>query len=164
MNIVSNVSARIIGLAIVAAAIAACQRDGERSSTVDSPAMAGHADSSRGMSGMAGMGGMMSAGMMDSMQVHMRMMDTMTGDRMKEMLPRHRQMAANTLSQMNSEMRSMNVAAGREWQAVVDSIRQDLIRMPEMGARELEAMMPGHHARMTRLMQMHRDMMGRMKP
>lgn len=28
---------------------------------------------------------------------------------------------------------------------------------------ELTAMMPAHHARMTRLMQMHRDMVGNMK-
>lgn len=40
-----------------------------------------------GMAGMAGMGATMSAGMMDSMAVHMRMMDTMTGAQMKAMMP-----------------------------------------------------------------------------
>lgn len=161
MKTAANTSARIIGFVVMAAAtLTACKRDDDRSLTVDSPAAAVRADSTSGMSGMRGM---MGAAMMDSMHTHMRIMDTMSGDRMKEMLPMHRQMAANMLSQMNSEMRSMNMAAGSEWNATVDSIRQDLIRMPEMAAEELRAMMPGHHARLTRLMQMHGDMMRRMK-
>src|SRR6059036_1521839 len=63
-----------------------------------------------GMPGMSGaMGGMMSAGMMDSMRMHMGMMEGMTGDRMKAMLPAHRQMVANMLSRMNGDMRQMGM-------------------------------------------------------
>jgi hypothetical protein len=120
------------------------------------------ADSAGGMAGMPGMGGMM-AGMMDSMQTHMRMMDTVSADHMKAMLPMHRQMVANMLSRMSQDMRSMNMPADHTWTATADSVRQDLTRMPKLSARELEAMMVPHRARMTRLMQMHRDMMGRMK-
>ena len=120
------------------------------------------ADSAGGMAGMPGMGGMM-AGMMDSMQTHMRMMDTMSVNQMKTMLPMHRQMTANMLSRMNQEMRSMNMAADPAWTTTADSLRQDLTRMPELSAQQLKAMMPAHHARMMRLMQMHRDMMARMK-
>jgi len=96
------------------------------------------------MSG-SGMDGMMGAAMMDSMQTRMGMMDTMSAERMKETLPMHRQMAASMLSQMSSEMRSMNMTADSRWSPVVDSIRQDLVRMPEMGTQELRAMMPAHH-------------------
>lgn len=113
--------------------------------------------------GMAGMHGMMSAGMMDSTHTHMHMMDTMSADHMKAMLPMHRQMVANMLSRMNQDMRSMNMPGDQAWNATADSLRQDLTRMPELSGQELKAMMPAHHARMTRLMQMHRDMMGRMK-
>ena len=147
-------------------AFAACERSGGRRATRDSAAMP-HADGMAGMPGMGGMGGMgstMGIAMTDSMHAHMRTMGDMSGDRMKAILPIHRQMAANMLSRMNSEMRNMNMQADGAWNATVDSLRQDLIRMPEMGARELEAMMPAHHARMTCLMQMHRDMMGRMAP
>ncbi|MDQ3699240.1 MAG: hypothetical protein M3373_14645 [Gemmatimonadota bacterium] len=155
MNPFLNTAARTIAVFLIAAAtVTGCQPN------KDQPASA---DSASGMAGMGGMGGMMGTGMMDSMPMHMKMMDTMRADRMQEMLPMHRQMAANMLSQMNSEMRSMNMAADAKWSATVDSIRQDLIRMPDMGAQELKAMMPAHHARMTRLMQMHRDMMERMK-
>jgi hypothetical protein len=124
---------------------------------------AARADSAAGMAGMPGMTGMMGAGMMDSMQTHMRMMDTMSAEQMKAMLPMHRQMAGNTLSRMNQDMRSMNMPGDQAWNATADSLRHDLTRMPELSGQELKAMMPAHHARMTRLMQMHRDMMGRMK-
>lgn len=155
---------------VTVVAFTACQRTDDRAAAKDSAGMMPPADSAAGMSGMAGMagmsgmagmGGMMDTAMMDSMQAHMRMMDTTSAARMKEMLPMHRQMAADMLSRMSSEMRSMNMPADARWSATADSLRQDLIRMPEMSAGELEAMMPAHHARMMRLMQMHRDMMGR---
>ena len=58
----------------------------------------------------------------------------------------------------------MNMPADAAWTATIDSVRQDLIHIPEMTALDLKAMMPAHHARITRLLQMHRDMMGKMKP
>lgn len=100
------------------------------------------------------------AGMMDSMQVHIRMMQGMSGDRMKAMLPAHRQMVANMLSQMNSEMRQMNMQSDPKWTALADSVRQDLVRMPEMSAVELRSFMPAHGARVMRLMDTHRSMTG----
>ena len=116
-----------------------------------------------GMQGMQDMGGGMMGGMMDSMSAQMRMMDTVKAAQMKSMMPMHRQMVANILSQMTSEMRSMNMPASPEWTATVDSLRQDLIHMPEMGPQELKRFMPAHHARVMRLMDMHRSMMQGMK-
>ena len=112
-------------------------------------------------SGMAGMPGMASAGssMMDSMRTHMRMMQSATPEQMKSMLPSHRQTVANMLSQMNAEMRSMNMPADPAWNATVDSIRQDLIHMPDMSGKELEGMMPAHGARVMRLLDMHERML-----
>lgn len=114
-----------------------------------------------GMPGMSGaMGGMMSAGMMDSMQTHMSMMEGMSADRMKEMLPEHRQMVANMLSRMNTEMRQMNMQSDAKWTALADSVQRDLVRMPHMSAAELRSAMPAHGARVMRLMQMHSSMIG----
>jgi hypothetical protein len=59
-------------------------------------------------------------------------------------------------------MEQMNRPADEAWTATVDSLREDLSRMPEMGAQELRDWMPRHRARMTRLMEMHRAMMGNM--
>jgi hypothetical protein len=108
------------------------------------------------------MPGMMSAATMDSMETHMRMLDGMSGEQMKAMLPAHRQMVANMLSQMNQEMRSMNMSGDPQWTATADSIRQDLIHMAEMSPQELNRAMPAHHARITRLMEMHRKMTQKM--
>jgi hypothetical protein len=79
------------------------------------------------------------------------------------MLPIHRQMAANMIAQMNREMGGMNMGADAGWTATVDSLRQDLVRMPEMGGSELQSFVPAHHARLERLMQMHQAMMGGVK-
>lgn len=163
MTNVPNTFVRAISLFLMAAAtVSACRAAVDRPAVADSPTTATRADTAGGMGGM-GMRGMMAAGMMDSMQTHMGMMDTLSGERMTQMLPIHRQMAANMLSQMNSEMRSMNMTANTVWTATVDSLRQDLVRMPDMSGAELKAMMAGHHARLRRLMGMHREMMKSMK-
>jgi hypothetical protein len=143
-------------------AMAACRPGDEDAARAGDTGV--RSDTMGGTVGMRGTGTpMMGAGMMDSMHVHMSVMDTMSADQMKAMLPMHRQMLANMLSQMNQEMRSMNMAADQAWTALADSLREDLRRMPEMSGQQLKAMMPAHHARVTRLMEMHRDMMGRMQ-
>ena len=114
------------------------------------------------MAGMSGMG-MMSASMMDSMTAHMRGMDTISGASLQAMVPMHRQMAANMIAQMNSEMRGMNMQPDAGWTALMDSVRQDLVRLAEMKAQQAKTFMPDHHGRLTRLMQRHGDMMKNMK-
>ena len=49
------------------------------------------------------------------------------------------------------------------WNALVDSIRADVIRMPELSGVELQALMPDHLGRVTRLLESHGAMMGRMR-
>lgn len=170
MNTALNISARAIAVCFFAATtLTACGPSYDETAAADSAGRQTRADSARGMSGMPGMsgqegmGGMMGTGMMDSMQTHMREMNAMSAERMKEMLPMHRQMATNMLTRMSSDMRAMNMSADAAWTTTADSVRQDLARMPEMGAAELKAVMPSHRGRMTRLMQMHRDMVRKMK-
>ena len=143
-----------------AAALGACRPSDRNASSSGDTAAA--TDTAGGMAGMQGMSGMMGTATMDSMEAHLRM-DTIRAEQFTAMLPAHRQMIANMLSRMNQEMRSMNMAGDQAWTATIDSLRQDLVRMPEMSGSELREMMPAHHARMTRLMRMHRDMMGRMR-
>ena len=65
---------------------------------------------------------------------------------------------------MNDQMRKMNMPANPAWNAITDSLRQDLVRLPEMSASQLHSFMPEHRARIMRFMQMHRSMMEGMKP
>ena len=159
-----NAPSRIVLALIAAATVTAC-RSSDRDASRAAGDTAARTDSAGGavMPGMGGMGGMMGAAMMDSMHAHMRMMDTMRIDQMRAMMPMHRQMATNMLSRMDEDMRSRNVTATPAWTATVDSLRQDLARMPQMSGPELRTLMTAHHARMTRLMQMHRDVMGKTK-
>ena len=91
-----------------------------------------------------------------------KMMQTMTSDQLAAILPMHRQMVANMLAQMTADMRSMNMPADAAWTATIDSVRQDLIHLPEMTKAELKQAMPAHAARVSRLVQMHKEMMAKM--
>ena len=121
----------------------------------------GAADSAGGMAGMEGMAGMASADTAQ-MQAHIREMEAASGDSLLSMRDQHRQMVANMLAQMNSEMRDMGMTADPAWTATIDSLRTDLTRMPEMSASEMKAMMPDHHRRVERLMVSHEEMMRQM--
>ena len=115
-----------------------------------------------GMQGMQGMNMGGSQAMMQEMQSHMQMMDGAQGDSLRSMATMHRQMAANMLSQMNRDMEQMNMSGDAKWNALADSVRQDLTRMPEWNMQEMHAAMSAHMGRMRRLMDMHGAMMKNM--
>ena len=72
-------------------------------------------------------------------------------------------MMANMIAQMDREMSDMNMSADEGWSATMDSFRADLAEMPELDPAELQALMPGHHRRAMRVMEMHREMMAGMQ-
>jgi hypothetical protein len=147
-------------IAAMLLAMAACAAEEDTNDAIAVDAVEHDQMPMEGMPGMAGMAGMQDDGMMRQMQARMATMMAMNPDSMMAMMPMHRQMAANMLAQMNREMREMDMAGDEAWTATVDSLRQDLTRMPEMSPDEMAATMPGHQARMNRLMEMHRSMMG----
>lgn len=152
---------RYIAAGTAMLAIVVCDRNEQRAGDT---AAADTAVRGAGMEGMGGMAGMPMGGMtMDQMSAHMTAMQGATGDSIMRMMPVHRQMAANMLAQFNREMSQMNMPDDPAWRATVDSIRQDLARMPELSAAEMQRGMPAHHSRVMRLMEMHRSMMASMK-
>ena len=167
-----------LALAILAVALSGCAKKDASVDTAGAAMRTGSGDSAsaggmsgmpmQGMEGMKGMAGGDSSAMggmtmMADMQKQMDAMMKASPEQMKAMLPMHRQMAANMLAQMNTQMRTMNMPANAAWTATVDSVRQDLVRLPEQSAQQLKDAMPAHHARMMRLMQMHGGMMREMK-
>ena len=147
--------------------LSACAgEEGTDADRTRAPAESG--DGMAGMDGMHDMDGMAdmdggTAGMMGAMHTHMEMMGGMSGDSMRTMLPTHRQMMANMIAQMNREMSDMDMPADAAWSAVMDSLRTDLATMADMDAAELRALMPDHHRRAMRMMDMHREMMAGMQ-
>jgi hypothetical protein len=108
------------------------------------------------MERMEGMGGMQ---MQSDMMAHMQTMHAMHGDSLMMMMPQHGQMLGNMMTHMDREMQSMNLSPDSLESALADSLRSDLMRMPGMSAPEMEAFMPGHQARVMRMMEMHGSMM-----
>ena len=153
---------RYIAAGTAVLALIACggnEREASDTGATADAAVRGTAPSTH--AGMEGMGDMPMGGTAtDQMRAHMAAMRGASGDSVMRMLPMHRQMAANMLARFNREMSQMNMPDDPAWRATVDSLRQDLARMPEVTAAEMQRLMPAHHARMTRLMDMHRSMMG----
>ena len=150
--------------AAVLASVVMLSACGSQEDASEIPAQA-EVESSGGMADMPGMAGMegMQGRTLEEMSAHMQRMQSANADSIEAVLPRHRQMVANMIAQMNKEMRDMNRATGTEWDATVDTLRADLTQMPEMTGSELQALFPRHHDRVTRLMEMHRKMMADMK-
>ena len=156
--------ARYLAAGLAAVAIAACA--GNEGDTAADTAAAGAATAAEGgMAGMPGMAGMAAGAdtATDQMRAHMAAMEGVRGDSLLQMARMHRQMGANMIARFNREMSQMNMPDDPRWRATVDSVRQDLARMPELSAEEMGRMMPAHHARVTRLIEMHRSMMANMK-
>lgn len=107
------------------------------------------------MPGMAGASGNMTA----QMEAHLQMVAGANADSLRAMLPMHRQMVANMISQFERDMQGMNMSGNTAWQATLDSVRQDNSRLSGMSADEVQAFMPAHMARVRRLIDMHHSMM-----
>ena len=146
-----------IGLTLASVACGPDAAEEQAATPAEQPA----GDSMAGMGGMA-MGGASGMQMGTEMMAHMQGMQTMHADSVMKMMPMHRQMLGNMLAQMDREMQGMSKPADPAWTALADSLRDDQVRMPAMTAAEMEASMPAHHGRVTRLMEMHRAMMGPM--
>lgn len=162
-----NVARRTLAqrsLVALAAALLLTACSGREAEDADdtSPAPATQ-DTASPTSSMAGMNGAGGSGTMEQLQTHMRMMDGAGADSIKAMLPMHREMVTNMLAQFDKDVRGMGMASSAAWSASVDSVRQDVIRMPAMTGPALQQSMAAHRSRVTRLMESHREMMGHMK-
>lgn len=115
------------------------------------------------MQGMQGMESMQQGGVAARLQGHMKMMEGASGEQIKAMVPEHRQIVANMIAQMNQEMRGMDMADNTEWNSTVAALREDLVRLPEMTAEEIKTFLPEHQTRIDRLVEMHGEMMSKMK-
>lgn len=157
MNTLGNRVSRIAVLGLTVALGACGGRDGaQKDSAASDSAMRGMP----GMDSMPGMGAMMSDSMtMAAMHMHMQTMDTASATALKDMWPMHQQMLSDMLARMDSSMRRMNMTPDAAWTATQDSLRQDMSRMQAMTPDQLKQNMAAHHARVMRLMDMHRQMM-----
>ncbi len=147
------------GLALLLTAAAACGEGEPKNARQPDSAVQSMGEMGE-MGEMGRMGSMESHGMMRGMRAHMGRMMGMGEDSLHRLVPMHRQMTANMLQQMDSEMRGMQMAGDTSWTALADSVRQDLTQLPDVSAAELPGFMERHRGRVERLMARHEKMMG----
>lgn len=152
---------------LLAVAVAACtsagdeiaSRDSERLGDSVARAAVRATTAMPEMSGTEGMRDTTTSGMSGDMRTHMMAMSGAAADSIQRLVPMHRQLVANMVAKMNGEMRDMQMTGDAAWSSTIDSLRQDLVRLPALSGPALTAMMPTHLARVTRLAAMHQQMM-----
>ena len=142
-----------------ALAVAGCKGGSDRGGRpADSTGMAGHMDSG-GMAGMP-MPGMQ---MMSGMQAHMDSMTRQSPPQMQAMMTRHQEMMSQMMDGMGADMRGMNMPGSPEWNALTDSVKQDLAELPGLSGQQLSTRMRAHADRVRRLIASHEGMMKGMR-
>jgi hypothetical protein len=146
-------------LLVAALAVGACNGGGDRAErAADSAGMMGHMDSG-GME----MGGMTMQGMqmMAGMRAHMDSMMRMSPKEMQTRMAAHQEIMSQMMDGMGTDMRGMRMSASPEWNALSDSVKQDLAELPNLEGRALSTRMRAHRDRVDRLVAMHEKMMGK---
>ncbi len=156
---------RLLALGLAGALVACGRGDDTRAAGGDTEGMHMGMDSMHmqgmekgGMQGMADMSAMMSG-----MRAHMDSMMRLPPDRMKAMMATHDRMMAQMMDRMGADMRGMNMAGDGDWNALADSVRQDLAVLPQLEGKALVGRMRAHAGRVNRLLGSHEKMMGSMQ-
>ena len=146
---------------------AGCNRGSDRTERASDTSMMGRMDSG-GMemkhmdSGGMEMSGRPMPGMqMPQMRAHMDSMMRMSPQQMQAMMASHQSMMSMMMDRMGADMRGMQMPASPGWDALTDSVKQDLADLPNLKGQELSARRRAHADRVNRLMAMHQQMMGK---
>lgn len=155
-------------LLVGALAVMGCSGGGDRAGRpADSAGMMQMDSGGMGMghmdSGGMGMGGMNMQGMqmMAGMQTHVDSMMRKSPQQMQAMMGMHQELMSRMMDGMGADMRGMKMSGSPEWNALTDSVKQDLAELPNLEAQALSARMRAHGERVGRLMAMHEKMMGK---
>lgn len=99
----------------------------------------------------------------DRMLLHLRRMQTMTDDEVVKSFPSHSQMLDHLLLELDYEVRAAG-GSGALWTATLDSAKQDLDWIEERPGSGMRAAFGAHEARVLRLIEMHRSIVGHTTP
>ena len=92
--------------------------------------------------------------MMTAMEIELKALDTAKVATIQAQLPEHVSAATRLVNRLDDDMLHMNKADVPEWRTLVDSLRRDLIRLPQLTTSDLPSYMTQHRARLTRLMEL----------
>lgn len=117
-----------------------------------------------GMSGMGSMEGMAageapSGALWDTITVHLDSVQWLEPGRLVFLRAAHDSIARSALAQMDREMGTMTMPPDGAWQALRDSVREDLAALRTMAGEAFVLRMRGHVGRLRRLIERHESMM-----
>ncbi len=84
---------------------------------------------------------------------------TAPADRVKALLPAHKNAVEALLADCHQMMRQMKMTPPAKWNTATAEIRSDLTRMGGMNPSQLKAFVPEHRAHVEGILGMRRDMM-----
>jgi len=87
----------------------------------------------------------------DSVTADIDSMSSAGGDAQRRMLPAHEALLSEFLTRNDAKMRAMHEQIDPDWLTVIDSVRNDLARMPNMSSAQLHAFFPEHARRVMRI-------------
>lgn len=87
----------------------------------------------------------------DSVTADLDSMSAADGDAQRHMLSAHEELVSEFLTRNDAKMRAMHVKIDPDWLAIIDSVRDDLARMPNMSSKQLHAFFPEHARRVMRI-------------
>ena len=87
----------------------------------------------------------------DSVTSDLDSMSAADGDAQRHMLSAHEELVSEFLTRNDAKMRAMHVKIDPDWLTVIDSVRNDLARMPNMSSTQLHAFFPEHARRVMRI-------------
>jgi hypothetical protein len=87
----------------------------------------------------------------------------MSPGQMSQTMATHERMMSEMMDRMGSDMREMNMTADPQWNALSDSVKQDLAELPGLRGQARVAKLQEPAGRIRRLMMMHERMMKGMR-
>jgi signal transduction protein with GAF and PtsI domain len=118
------------------------------------------------MGGMTGMKQMSPAesALVDSVQSHLSAQSTMTAAQLASSMSAHRALVKSLLVQMDSDRKAMTAPPDSAWIATEDSVKADLNKLATLPRAQLKAAVASDSARISRLIEMRKSMMGKPAP
>ena len=87
----------------------------------------------------------------DSVTADLDSMSSANGDAQRHMLADHEALVSAFLTRNDAKMRAMHAKIDPAWLTIIDSVRNDLARMPNMSSEQLHAFFPEHARRVMRI-------------
>jgi hypothetical protein len=93
------------------------------------------------------------------METHLATVDRADAQQLKALVPEHRRMVTGMIEDCRQMMRQMNMSPPAKWTELENALMQDLDRMDQLPAEQIQAFLPEHRQRVQSMVDMRHEMM-----